>query len=457
MKSWLKTTNKASYLGRAFAGWLDSRAEALGMSKAEELAYMRELLAGMEESHAARLALEARYAGLQSEIRSETKSKVKSLYDELQRISGEFHAAQEKRAQELLRSFDMMRGLNLSQTNADRNAEEVGRLRDAYDRAAESLRSVQRELREAERGSDAHARIAERERQALAARSEAQRALAEAVAEASRSQTDIMAGNLREQLDNLSEWARQVDRLAERGVYDGFVEHMRAMGPQAVRYLQQLNESTDEELTELAKLYREKHRLARRYAARELEGLYRETARKADDLRRELERIGREKYPAVGKALIQGIETGIHNRQSSLINAAVNSAMAAFRAARAALGIHSPSKKGEYLGRMFSEGLALGIDKGAASVRKSVCEIAEYVKSLGDRPLLPSAGSAAREIGRRLSASAQAGPRPAFAGAGGGGFPQGDTIVNIHQPVKSPAETGRALRNALEDLGRDYY
>ena len=441
-----------------FLDWLDKRVEYLELTAARELFFMAGLLEGMEANTAERIALEERYRARQQAMLEYAQAEHARIIAEMEVLENDFLRAVGNRTEELLRTFDMFSELELSVTDIDRNAQEVDRLTAAYERASEALRGIREDLSDVEFGTNQHIRLLEREQEAMAAREEAQRSLKDAVAADSRSQASILADNLQGQIDNLSEWARQLDLLTRRGVDEGFIEHMRRMGPTATRYLQLLNDSTDDELTRLSELYREKHQAARRYAERELQGLREDTMRQIASLQNDLIQIGVEQYPAVGRELMRGIERGIEQGRSAVINAAAIAVVDAIAEAKRRAGIKSPSKEGVYIGQMFSEGIAIGIDKGAAAIKKAVCDIAAYMKDFGGHGLLRGLDNVLPNIEKMLSVNigltktkhTETEARPLRERPGG-------FTVNINQPVKSPYETARAIKNTLVDMGVGHY
>ena len=150
-------------------------------------------------------------------------------------------------------------------------------------------------------------------------------------------------------------------------------------------------------------------------------------------------------------------KTGAQSKPA-MINSVVSAAVAAYHAAKAALGVRSPSRKGIYIGQMFSEGIAIGIDRGAAAIKKAVCDIAAYMKDMGGHDLLKGLDNVIPGIEKRLSlnfGAAQAKitrsePLPLHEEPGG-------LTVNINQPVRSPYETARAIKNTLVDMGVGHY
>lgn len=77
-------------------------------------------------------------------------------------------------------------------------------------------------------------------------------------------------------------------------------------------------------------------------------------------------------WSSIGANIINGIKNGITSLAGSLADAAASAARSALDAAKSLLGIHSPSKAFEYLGKMSDEGMALGFEKNAPAMQKRV-------------------------------------------------------------------------------------
>ena len=77
-------------------------------------------------------------------------------------------------------------------------------------------------------------------------------------------------------------------------------------------------------------------------------------------------------FADIGRQMDAGIAEGVTNNSWMIENAARSAAWAAYEAARAALDIRSPSKKGGYLGEMFDLGMAGGIIDNADEVENAV-------------------------------------------------------------------------------------
>lgn len=87
--------------------------------------------------------------------------------------------------------------------------------------------------------------------------------------------------------------------------------------------------------------------------------------------------IGYDKGNELGLAMDQGLADGINAGASNVINAAVETALAAYNAAKAALDINSPSKIFRRLGLSVDEGFAQGIDWGTDMVIGSTQNLAD--------------------------------------------------------------------------------
>lgn len=79
----------------------------------------------------------------------------------------------------------------------------------------------------------------------------------------------------------------------------------------------------------------------------------------------------------IGVNLVQGIINGILSMASAIWDAAKSVAESAFNAAKDALGIASPAKKGIYIGEMLDEGFALGVENKMGLVDDAVSELAD--------------------------------------------------------------------------------
>lgn len=147
----------------------------------------------------------------------------------------------------------------------------------------------------------------------------------------------------------------------------------------------------------------------------------------------------KEKFVSVGESLAAGVAKGIENGSSKIEKAARQAAKAAYEAAKAELGIASPSKVMAKVGMQYDEGFAQGIIGGMDKVISSVRSLSAY---------------AARE----MAESSRVRPLPA-AQADSGKKPAPTIVVhqNIYANDTSYAgqqrEAARNMRNLAMSLG----
>lgn len=96
----------------------------------------------------------------------------------------------------------------------------------------------------------------------------------------------------------------------------------------------------------------------------------------AKAIRENSERMGRAGGD-LAAAMIEGMAKGLYAGGGKIADAARDVAKAALKAAMKALGIASPSKETEWLGRMFDEGAAIGIKKTAGVVTSAATALGE--------------------------------------------------------------------------------
>lgn len=139
-------------------------------------------------------------------------------------------------------------------------------------------------------------------------------------------------------------------------------------------------------------------------------------------------------WGSIGSNIISGIIKGIKKGIGSIADAAKDAAKSAYEAAKNFLGIKSPSKKFEYLGRMNDEGMANGIKNGAGAISSAMKKASGLVNA--NTSLAPFTANA-NKAKATLSKS-------------NGGFEQ---TINIQSPkALNPSEVARQTRNSTKKL-----
>lgn len=230
---------------------------------------------------------------------------------------------------------------------------------------------------------------------------------------------EMLLENLKGQVVAFAEWQASIDSLSSKGINEGLLDELREMGPKSLEQIEALNRLSDSELTEYSNLWATKHAMAKNQAIGELAGLKNETQEKINDLKAQavvelegykkiwidksaeikmgvteefmemnvevtgtIEELKKEtvsefknivddiqkvvttkNWKSIGLHITQGITEGINAGRSSVLNAMVSVAVSALQASQKALGIKSPSKEFEKIGRFSVMGLAGGLKR----------------------------------------------------------------------------------------------
>lgn len=156
----------------------------------------------------------------------------------------------------------------------------------------------------------------------------------------------------------------------------------------------------------------------------------------------------------IGLQFSAGFASGIRAGQNGVAAAAAAVANAAANAAKANLDIHSPSRVGDWIGKMFDYGISGGMTKNTGVVEKAAGHVTDSMRIDTKSLLSMMRGAMSSTISgivenRMFQKGAQF-----FHVDGTGGDTEVNQTVNIYQPVKSPVETSRALRREARRLAR---
>lgn len=115
-----------------------------------------------------------------------------------------------------------------------------------------------------------------------------------------------LLGNLEDQVVAFDQWQAQISALSAKGVDEGLIEELRAMGPKALPQILALSKMTDSELTMYVALWQKKSREAKDQAVDELQGMKEETNLKIEELTEEADEKLRD-YKRVWKSSLRDI------------------------------------------------------------------------------------------------------------------------------------------------------
>ncbi|MGF9978673.1 phage tail tape measure protein [Viridibacillus arvi] len=202
-----------------------------------------------------------------------------------------------------------------------------------------------------------------------------------------------LIANLQGQVDTFKNWSANIASLASKGIDEGLLAELQAMGPQAGAEIAALNTLSDEQLTQYTALWKEKSELARNQAVGELEGMRIDTERQINELQRKTVdqlRIYQSEWqssmkkvkgdvknemkemPDIGKYAVTGLINGMLSQQGALQSASQSLADIVSNTFKSALDIHSPSRVFKGFGININEGLILGINQSTAKLKRAL-------------------------------------------------------------------------------------
>ena len=156
----------------------------------------------------------------------------------------------------------------------------------------------------------------------------------------------------------------------------------------------------------------------------------------------------------IGLQFSAGFANGIRSGQNGVAAAAAAVANAAANAAKANLDIHSPSRVGNWIGKMFDYGIGGGMTENTGVVEKAAGHVTDSMRIDTKSLLSMMRGAMSSTISgivenRMFQKGAQF-----FLGEDKKGDTEVNQTINIYQPVESPVETSRVLRREARRLAR---
>lgn len=156
----------------------------------------------------------------------------------------------------------------------------------------------------------------------------------------------------------------------------------------------------------------------------------------------------------IGLQFSAGFASGIRSGQNGVAAAAAAVANAAANAAKANLDIHSPSRVGDWIGKMFDYGISGGMTKNTGVVEKAAGHVTDSMRIDTKSLLSMMRGAMSSTISGIVENRMFQKGTQFFHGDGTGGDTEVNQTINIYQPVESPVETSRALRREARRLAR---
>ncbi|MFJ9462154.1 phage tail protein [Viridibacillus arvi] len=307
------------------------------------------------------------------------------------------------------------------------------------------------------------------------------------IAEKSDVSGQQLVANLKGQVESFKSWAANIQALASKGIDEGLLAELRAMGPSAGAEIAALNTLSSSELTEYQGLWKEKTKLARTTAVAEMEGLRVETEQKIKTMRsdtatqlttynkewqKQIKEVttGTKKefnaltasMPSIGKNVIKGMQSGLTDMTPSLLKQANSIANSIKSTIQKALDIHSPSRWGrDMIGKNMVKGISIGMQSMKGLAIKTANQVADWIKPELDLGKVSFAGADSiglnmkqlkKDIEQELSVDLWVHQEGGAAALGGI-----NQELHLHSPVAlSPAENARQSKRQLQKLATQF-
>lgn len=139
--------------------------------------------------------------------------------------------------------------------------------------------------------------------------------------DASGYDADTLLYNLKTQVSGLALWEQQLEELGKKNLSAGFLEELKAMGPDAAANIYSLNQMTAEQLDEYNKLWEQKNALALSQAVKDNEQLRNETNSEIAKLRTEAQ-AELNMLNADYRAALQELNAGMASDLATLVSKA---------------------------------------------------------------------------------------------------------------------------------------
>lgn len=154
---------------------------------------------------------------------------------------------------------------------------------------------------------------------------------------------------------------------------------------------------------------------------------------------------------SIGVNFSNGFANGIRAGGYGVASAAASVAAAAANAAKANLQIHSPSRVGAWIGKMFDYGISGGMEDNTSVVTQAA-EMVTDAMQVDVKSLLGMMRGAVSETVSRITTNKMLERAPRAYGYAASQNTEVKQEINFYQPVQSPVEMSRALRKEARRL-----
>lgn len=196
---------------------------------------------------------------------------------------------------------------------------------------------------------------------------------------------DEMIANLQKNKEAVNNWATNLNTLAERGVNEGILAKLQAMGPQGGLYVQELVNASDEKLATLNEVFTQGGESAMNGLTAGMDtGALGITDKIKGIVQSQVsslqEEIAAADFSSLGQEIPNGVSQGIEQGASTAGESSKNMANDIKESFTSEMDINSPSRVFNEYGGFITTGLAEGVDKGTNQPVSSVTNLANQIK-----------------------------------------------------------------------------
>lgn len=196
---------------------------------------------------------------------------------------------------------------------------------------------------------------------------------------------DEMIANLQKNQEAVNNWATNLNTLAERGVNEGILAKLQAMGPQGGLYVQELVNASDEKLATLNEVFTQGGESAMNGLTAGMDtGALGITDKIKGIVQSQVsslqEEIAAADFSSLGQEIPNGVSQGIEQGSSTAGESSKNMANDIKESFTSEMDINSPSRVFNEYGGFITTGLAEGVDKGTNQPVSSVTNLANQIK-----------------------------------------------------------------------------
>lgn len=196
---------------------------------------------------------------------------------------------------------------------------------------------------------------------------------------------DEMIANLQKNQEAVNNWATNLNILAERGVNEGILAKLQAMGPQGGLYVQELVNASDEKLATLNEVFTQGGESAMNGLTAGMDtGALGITDKIKGIVQSQVsslqEEIAAADFSSLGQEIPNGVSQGIEQGASTAGESSKNMANDIKESFTSEMDINSPSRVFNEYGGFITTGLAEGIDNGASQPTNSATTLSTQIK-----------------------------------------------------------------------------